>query len=76
MLAEFAPPSIEGLDEQGLVGSEAPVDSVLQVLDHFVIGNHFFFFFFFLLLPSCSLLLPDYFSALSVYLWKFCEIYT
>lgn len=39
MVAEFVSPAIEGLDEQGLAGIEAPLDSVLQVLDHFYIGN-------------------------------------
>ncbi|XP_078180627.1 protein CHROMATIN REMODELING 4-like [Carex rostrata] len=31
IVAEFVSPAIEGLDEQGLVGIEAPLDSVLQV---------------------------------------------
>jgi hypothetical protein len=55
MLAEFAPPVMEGLEEQGLIGIEAPSDSVLQVLDHFVNSNCFFFFFLLLFcLSFCS----------------------
>jgi superfamily II DNA or RNA helicase len=67
MLAEFAPPSMEGLEELSLIGSEAPSDSVLQVPDHFVNSNRFFFLFLLLLLFVLLFFLIIFFS----YLWKF-----
>lgn len=47
MLAEVAPSSTEGLEEQGFIGNEAPTDGVLQVvlLAPFLCFSSFFFLF-------------------------------